>query len=71
MTAGIQDVSDEPGSNSSSGEQKMRRALEARRGAPFTDAEWDEAKRNLVGMFLMLGLEDTSEPDDERSGEES
>ena len=64
-------MSDEPGSNSSSGEQKMRRALEARRGAPFTDAEWDEAKRNLVGMFLVLGLQDTSAADDEDSGTES
>lgn len=45
----------------------MRRALEARRGTPFTDEEWDEAKRNLVGMFLMLGLHDPSSPDDDRS----
>ena len=56
-------MSDEPGSGESSSEQKMRRALEARRGSPFTDEEWDEAKRNLVGMFLMMGLEDTSEPE--------
>lgn len=57
-------MSDETGNARSSSEQKMRHALEARRGIPFTDEEWDEAKRNLVGMFLMLGLEDTSEPDD-------
>jgi hypothetical protein len=56
-------VSDERDQDSNSSEQKMRRALEARRGSPFTDEEWDEAKRNLVGMFLMMGLEDTSEPE--------
>lgn len=38
-----------------SSEEKLRRTFEARRGAPFTDEEWDEAKRNLVGLFLMLG----------------
>lgn len=42
----------------------MRRALEARRGTPFTDEEWEEAKRNLVGLFLMLGLEGSVESDD-------
>jgi hypothetical protein len=40
-----------------SSEEKMRRAFETRRGAPFTEEEWDEAKRNLVGLFLMLGME--------------
>ena len=44
-------MSDETGGDSQSSEQKMRRALEARRGTPFTEEEWDEAKRNLVGMF--------------------
>lgn len=37
-------------------ELKARRAFEARRGTPFTDEEWEEAKRNLVGIFLMIGL---------------
>jgi hypothetical protein len=48
-------------------EQKMRRKFEERRGEPFTDEEWEEAKRNLVGLFLMMGTHDVS-PDDEGSG---
>lgn len=39
-------------------ELKARRAFEKRRGSPFTDEEWEEAKRNLVAVFLMLGAED-------------
>lgn len=46
----------------------MRRAFETRRGAPFTDDEWEEAKRNLVGIFLMLGT-DAQSPDDASSDE--
>lgn len=49
-----------------SSEQKMRRAFEARRGTPFSDEEWEEAKRNLVGLFLMMGTRDVS-PDEEDS----
>lgn len=45
------------------GERKMRHALEARRGAPFTEEEWEEAKRNLVGLFLMIGTSDASPED--------
>lgn len=50
----------------SSSEQKMRRRFEARRGTPFTDEEWEEAKRNLVGLFLMFGTNEVS-PEDEGS----
>ena len=49
-------------------EEKMRRAFEVRRGAPFSDDEWEEAKRNLVGIFLMLGT-DAQPPDDVSSDE--
>ena len=49
---------------STSAEQKMRRTFEARRGAPFSDEEWEEAKRNLVGLFLMMGTRDTDSTDD-------
>ena len=48
-------------------EQKMRRTFEARRGVPFTDEEWEEAKRNLVGLFLMMGTRDLADTDDEPS----
>lgn len=47
-----------------SSEQKMRRAFETRRGTPFTDEEWEEAKRNLVGLFLMFATNDNSSSDD-------
>jgi hypothetical protein len=63
VSAGGRDMSNEPDSAPITSEQKMRLALEARRGTPFTDEEWDEAKRNLVGMFLMMGLEDSSGPE--------
>lgn len=58
-------MSEEPGADAESSEQKMRRALEARRGEPFTEEEWEEAKRNLVGLFLMMGLGGTTTSDDE------
>lgn len=45
----------------------MRRTFEARRGVPFTDEEWEEAKRNLVGLFLMMGTRDLADTDDEPS----
>jgi hypothetical protein len=48
-----------------SSEQKMRRTFEARRGAAFTDEEWEEAKRNLVGVFLMMGTRDVTPSDDD------
>lgn len=48
-----------------SSEQKMRRTFEARRGLPFTDEEWDEAKRNLVGLFLMMGTRDATADEDD------
>ena len=51
-------------------EEKMRRTFEARRGAPFTDEEWDEAKRNLVGLFLMLGTGAAASDDGTSAGEE-
>jgi hypothetical protein len=43
----------------------MRRTFEARRGMPFSDEEWEEAKRNLVGLFLMMGTRDADPADDE------
>ena len=46
-------------------ELKLRRAFEKRRGAAFTDEEWDEAKRNLVGLMLTLGMRDASDAEDE------
>jgi hypothetical protein len=46
-------------------EQKMRRTFEARRGVPFSDEEWEEAKRNLVGLFLLMGTRDVDPEDDE------
>lgn len=48
----------------SSSERKMRRAFEERRGTPFSDEEWEEAKRNLVGLFLMMGTQDVSPDED-------
>lgn len=48
-----------------SSEQKMRRTFEARRGFPFSDEEWEEAKRNLVGLFLMMGTRDASPAEDD------
>lgn len=49
----------------------MRRTFEERRGTPFTDEEWEEAKRNLVGLFLAIGLGGVTtsedEPDDDPS----
>jgi hypothetical protein len=50
-------VSDDAGGERPSSEEKMRRAFETRRGTPFTEEEWEEAKRNLVGLFLMLGTD--------------
>jgi hypothetical protein len=64
-------VSDKSNSDAPSSEEKMRRAFEARRGAPFTDEEWEEAKRNLVGLFLMMGTDDLSSADDDPSGDAS
>jgi hypothetical protein len=58
------DVSDESETDQPSSELKMRRAFEARRGTPFTDEEWEEAKRNLVGLFLMIGTADPASDDD-------
>jgi hypothetical protein len=46
----------ETGSEPTPSEQKMRLALEARRGTAFTDEEWDEAKRNLLGLFVAFSL---------------
>lgn len=63
VTAKDIDVSDADAKLSS--EQKMRRTFEARRGAAFTDEEWEEAKRNLVGVFLMIGTRDVTPSDDE------
>jgi hypothetical protein len=60
-------VADDTASQDPSSEQKMRRALEARRGTPFTETEWEEAKRNLVGVFLTLGLDAASPIDGEDS----
>lgn len=51
-----------------SSEQKMRRAFEERRGTPFSDEEWEEAKRNLVGIFLMMGTRDVT-PEEENPAE--
>ena len=59
---------DEAENDGLSSEQKMRHAFEARRGAPFSDEEWEEAKRNLVGIFLMMGTRDVS-PDEENPQE--
>lgn len=64
MSARESEMDDDGGSSS---ERKMRRKLEERRGAPFTDEEWEEAKRNLVGLFLMMGTRDVSPEDDEPS----
>lgn len=61
-------MSDDSDTGVSPSEQKMRLALEARRGTPFTEQEWDEAKRNLVGLFLAFGLHKAG---DHESGEES
>jgi hypothetical protein len=58
-------MTDEPATTPPSSEEKMRRAYEARRGVPFTDEEWEEAKRNLVGLILMMGTRDVSPDDDE------
>lgn len=60
-------MSDDAGESS---EQKMRRTFEERRGAPFTEEEWEEAKRNLVGIFLMIGTPTLSETDDDPAGGE-
>jgi hypothetical protein len=60
------DVSDADDRGLSS-EQKMRRTFEARRGVAFTDEEWEEAKRNLVGLFLMMGTRQDAGADDESS----
>ena len=35
-------------------ERRMRRSIEAERGAAYTDAEWGEAKTNLVAFFGLL-----------------
>ena len=48
-------------------EQKMRRTFEERRGVAFSDEEWEEAKRNLVGLFLMMGTSEVTGSDDEPS----
>ena len=55
-------MSDGHDTNDATSEQKMRRAFEARRGAPFTDEEWEEAKRNLVSLFLTMGADDVTPP---------
>ena len=57
-------VSDD-GDRGTASEQKMRSTFEARRGFPFSDEEWEEAKRNLVGLFLMMGTRDANNADDE------
>ena len=59
-------MSDQSENDSPSSEQKMRRAFEARRGTPFTNEEWEEAKRNLVGLFLMFGTDDLSPSDPDK-----
>ena len=64
MTAKDSHVND-PGDGVTSSEQKMRRTFEARRGAPFSDEEWEEAKRNLVGVFLMIGTRDVSSEEED------
>ena len=61
-------MSDDETKDPPSSEEKMRRAFEARRGTPFTDDEWEEAKRNLVGLFLMFGT--TANGSDEEEPEE-
>jgi hypothetical protein len=66
VTALHPDVSDD-NDGATSSEQKMRRTFEARRGVPFSDEEWEEAKRNLVGLFLMMGTRDVSSADDDSS----
>jgi hypothetical protein len=60
-------VTDKTGTTDRSSEEKMRSAFEARRGTPFSDEEWEEAKRNLVSLFLTLGADDVAGSDDERS----
>lgn len=55
-------MSDDP-TDEKTTEQKMRSAFEARRGAPFTEEEWEEAKRNLVGLMLMFGTRDATPSD--------
>ena len=35
-------------------EQRARQSLEARKGSPFTDEEWQEAKTNLLNFFRIL-----------------
>lgn len=57
-------VSDDGEEKAPSSEEKMRRAFEARRGAPFSEEEWEEAKRNLVGLFLMFGTSGSSSEDE-------
>lgn len=61
LHAAVSDTNDQQ----TSSEQKMRRTFEARRGVPFSDEEWEEAKRNLVGLFLMMGTRDVAGTDDE------
>lgn len=60
-------MSDDDGGTAFSTEQKMRRAFEARRGAAFSDEEWEEAKRNLVGLFLMFGTGGAASDDEPKS----
>lgn len=35
-------------------DRRMRRSIETERGAAYTDAEWSEAKVNLVEFFGLL-----------------
>jgi hypothetical protein len=35
-------------------ELRARQSLEARKGSPFTDEEWREAKANLKALFSLL-----------------
>ena len=35
-------------------EVRARASIEAKRGAPYTDAEWHEAQQNLLAFFGVL-----------------
>jgi hypothetical protein len=35
-------------------ELRARQSIEARKGSPFTDEEWREAKANLIALFRLL-----------------
>jgi len=41
---------------------RLRESYEKERGAPFTDAEWKEAEKNLLAFFGLLAEWDARTP---------